>query len=314
MIATIFALRGQDGIVESIIENLRIFVHPALQFESIVLDDNNYEREGGASYVRLLRAAAIASSDFGVQIETSSTGWSYMGTGATAKDFLRLARRNRIDAFPAVAVLDRMVMLPEGIHQALDGTSGFSFLIKPVDLGGVLLVDFADQSSIEKSARALRRILVTDLEKVAVRQVYARRIVKPDAVDLADLFRQSQRDPVFLALFEEIHPQEIQFIPRVVSSPARLDVPSPVVIELRRTGQDQIEEIRVQVRAPTGVLPQTVVAYLDVKNPDVRWQTIEFSVRSRTTPYCPLALTVSAEESELPHGGFPLPVLVPVLR
>src|SRR5262249_48064357 len=116
------------------------------------------ERQFAQTYVDLLMSSLLKVDDFKIYIEDAQGNWWYMGhlggryTGY-AGNVLRIPRRSIPAIFPAVAIMGRMVLLPQGIYEAFDKSREFSYFPKPLDLQGVLLVDFRDPRATSEAIR-----------------------------------------------------------------------------------------------------------------------------------------------------------------
>src|SRR4051812_41084692 len=124
----IFYLKKQEPLAKRLI--------PLLKREMLGDDDahvdravigNDYGRDSSkqehiycAKYVELLKASIISTSDFGTILLSGQDKWCYMGSDKEplhgSQPLLRLSRKNLALAFPAVAILGRMVMLPQALH------------------------------------------------------------------------------------------------------------------------------------------------------------------------------------------------------
>jgi hypothetical protein len=301
-----------------------------MQVQHLVISDDYNENSGWLehlhcmTYLNLLKAGMIKVDDFTILVSDGRGNWWYMGGGEAYRDgyggygysymkgvkFLKIFQDSLSSAFPAVAIMDRMVMVPQGIHDAFDKSREFSWFFKPLVSGGVLLVDFRDPESVREGSRQVGIFLKTEISKLCARHMLARRIPRQDFNDLATLLNINKK---YLEQNQaEILVPAVKLTPRIVSGTAYLEKSSRVTIEIQNESEKVMERVRVQVRAPFGALKAPVIETLDFPLGEEGTRRIEFEIFPKAVPYCPLEIFFSLNETRREYSPFPIPVILDV--
>ena len=300
MKAQIFFLPSQMELCREIEILLEDNLYQRIKVERKVFDDDHSNPEAsleiGRSYFRLLSASMVRVNDFSLEVENSRGKWGYWGyTGEKGEYFVRLGDRLRTKVFPSVAVMDRMVMVPEGIHDAFDVPTGFSYLLRPLDLHGVLVVDFDDSKAIEDAVVKVAAQIRREIVNIGRRHMYVRKTRIPDLVDLSELLHVAWD---FLRGFEkEIVRPAPEFLLKVTSGPVRLAEWSEVVLEVWNESEYKLGTMRAQIRAPRHVMRGPFTQYLDFPSGEAEHQTLRFEVRAQVLPYCPLEVLFLSDDA-----------------
>ena len=314
MKAQIFSLRDQDGARRVIEASLRRDFYQGIMVDHIIYDDKDKgdARRTGGSYLRLLKASTITVGDFTIESEDAAGNWGYYWDDSLVKKhFLRLSDELKTGVFPAVAIMDRMVMVPLGIHRAIDAPTDFSYLFRPLDLHGVLLVDFEDGEAIRRAILRVGARIRAEIVSLGLRQMSLQRALAPDLEDLGQLL---DVDLDFLQdLKQEILRPLPHLMPRVISEPVRLLRESRVTVEIRNESDYTLGAVRVQIRAPRRVMEAPLVRHLDFSLEGAANQSIEFEVVPQTIPFCPLEVLVLLDDSTYEPMP-PIPLILRVLE
>ena len=318
MNARIFSLpnQAQHELNWEIPSLLRRYLYEDIQVLSSSMTD--YDLDAARSYLRLLRSSMIRADDFRIAVEESNKHFWYLGYEPSDwyRAALKLPREKMSSLFPAVAVLDRMVMLPQEIQGAFDSSRELAFFPRPLDLQGVLLVDFKDERAVREAVRQVGVEIKDEIAKLCRRYMFVNNLKteRPDFCELAGMLKVDQR-------FLEHHRQEIfrhsvKLTPRIVSGPARLLRKSKVVLEIQNESEDELREVTVQVRAPSDSLKTAISEYLDFSPGQARIQKIQFEVVPSTCPYCPLEVRFIPNEVNLnlTYTPFPIPAILDVVE
>jgi hypothetical protein len=313
--AQIFSLKGQTSLRRDIQDLLEDNLYRKIEIEHKVFDDENWNEnaglELGRAYFRLLTASMVRVDDFSLEVENSLGQWGYWGyTGERGEYFIRLGDQLRTKVFPSVAVMDRMVMVPYGIHDAFDAPTGFSYLFRPLDLHGVLLVDFDNKKAIADAVAMVATQLGREIVTIGRRHMYVRKIRNPDLVDLGELLHVAGD---FLGRFKaEIVKPVPKLALNVTGQPVRLEAWSQVALEVRNESDYELETVRAQIRGPRNVMRGPFAQYLDFSSGDAEHQTLRFEVRAQAAPFCPLEVLFLSDEAAQGFT-FPIPLILDVV-
>ncbi len=125
MKAKIFSLENQRQLRLDIERSLRRILYPNIECEHEIYDDQ-YEHVAkavGRSYLQLMRASTVSVGSFTIAAEYEEGSYYWYTEG----DYLlRLSQELKDLVFPTVAIMDHMVMVPRGIHQAFELPSEFA--------------------------------------------------------------------------------------------------------------------------------------------------------------------------------------------
>jgi len=314
MNAQVFYLESQEDLYRRISSLLKrhIFDDEGVDIDRRTIKDDDYTSEEGQEYLRLLKASMISTHDFTLLVEDSEGGWSYMGYDTIPKGarLLRVLRKSIGSVFPAVAVMDRLVMVPKGIHDALTAEN-FTWMLKPLEMGGVLLVDFEEPNSVGDGARQVGIRLGIDIAKLCRRHMLMNRSLSPNFEALSQLVRIEKK--YFERHREKILECMVKLRPEIVSGPARLGKLSGVIVDIRNESKQDLEDVRVQVRAPKGALAAPVVKTLDFRAGGEAAQRIQFEILPNAVPYCPLEVRFDTSETSLLYAPFSAPLILNVI-
>lgn len=316
MRAQTFSLQSQEELRTELTALLRSEVYRDIWVEHKVYDGEDADSAAiGRSYLSLLRASMVSAGAFTLEVEDEFGSWGYWdndGDVAIAKHFVRLDHGSTPAVFPAVAVMDRLVMVPQRSRDAFDIPASFSYLLRPLDLGGVLLVDFADPRAIREAVTRIGIRIRAEIASLGRRHMSVQRIPSPDAEALAMVLRVDRR------LVEDLHDEILRASPRlaieVESGPVRLNESSPVRLRIRDESAEAAGIVDIQIRAPAKVMAASADRYtqwLDFSSGKTRQETIEFEVLPRSAPYCPLEVLFVFDETSQ-AATFPVPVILDV--
>jgi hypothetical protein len=258
----------------------------------------------------------IRVEDFRIVVGNVPYSWCYLGYEGSkpgdlqTKRFLQIGLDNLDAIFPAVAINDRMVMVPSGFHDAFDGSSALPFFLRPLDLQGVVLVDFAQAAFLRQDMQQIGRHIEREIVQLCARHAQAKKIQRPDFDQLSELLKV---DLAYLEKHQEkIMGSLIRLTPVVRSDPVALGSKSRVVIEISEGTGNSLKRVRVQVKGPKGVIGEPVASVLDFTAANDPLQTLTLDVVAKAAPYCPLELRFESEGSTEAYAAFPIPVILDV--
>jgi hypothetical protein len=312
--AQIFSLKSQAPLRRAIEDLLQENLYWKIEVENKIIDDEDWDSrtglEMGRAYFRLLAASMVRVDDFSLEVENSLGKWGYWGyTGERGEYFVRLGDQIRTKVFPSVAVMDRMVMVPAGIHDAFDVPTGFSYLFRPLDLHGVQLVDFDDPKAIKDAVAKVAAQLGREIVTIGRRHMHVRDIRTPDLTELSQLLHVAGD---FLGRFET---EMIRPVPKlaldVTGEPVTLGAWSQVALEVRNESDYELGAVRAQIRGPRNVMRGPFARYLDLASGDPGDRTLRFEVRAQAAPFCPLEVLFLSDDA-VQGFTFPCPLILDV--
>jgi hypothetical protein len=311
--AQVFTLKSQEALRRAIARSLRAF-YEDIEIEHRIYDEDSESKRIGERYLHLLKASTVGVGAFSVEVEDQYGSWDYWDSRADverANYFLRLPHDAKEKVFPAIAIMNRMVIVPQGIGDALDVPTGFSYLLKPLDLQGVLAVDFEGRDAIQDAVMRVGAEIRAEIVSLASRQMAMNRIPTPDLEELSDLL--GVHVDFMEGLQEDILSPMPQLTVGITSGPALLRRVSRVVLEIRNGAGQPAGVVGVQVRLPFNGLKEPPTRYsarLDFSGGDGR-HTVELDVFPRTVPYCPMEVMFQFDET-VDAVSFPVPLILEV--
>ena len=314
MIVKLFYLnRKQRQQFDEIEVFLKEYIYKNLMIEDLyILNYDDMDELRCSQYINLLKSSVIKYEDFNIIIKNNNSNedvYTYFG-GLSAYVYstarMDISRERLETMFPAVAIMDRMVMLPTGIVNAFEvDKSRFSWLPKPLETGGAVLVDYKDRESVKEGIHQIEEQLQYEISRLCVRQMIAGSIPNPDYEELGRLLKT--------------YPDFIQSHLTKIEKKARLRVEAEneiiylnqrAIVSLNIINQSEfpVGRVRVTVKAPSETLTGTVSEIVEIKDSC----SIKFNLRPVASPYCPLE--VSIETYELGEASNPLqfPVILNV--
>jgi hypothetical protein len=323
MEAKLFFLKSQERLLNDIEPLLREHIYRDLLIQRHPIS-HKYSQKSAAEehrafkdYLYLLKASMVKVDDFKINVEDDEGNWTYVYTDYEAKYYLSLVRSSLSSIFPAIAIMDRMVLAPQGIHSAFAPSREFSFLAKPLNLQGMLLVNFQDVDAISECIQKIGAQLKSEIVQLCRQHMFINGILQPDLDGLASLLKIDKR---YLKQYQpQISKLPVKLVPLIVSGPAPLEKESLVVLEIHNESEEVIGKVRVEVRSPketltdsTETLKNSVAKYLDFSVGKPRIQKIQFKVHPHTIPYCSLEVMFILDEASLSYTPFPIPLTLDV--
>ncbi len=265
------------------------------------------------------KANEFMKQDFNIILKLDNTSlWYYIETSGYSyvndESWLEIYYRELNSIFPAVAIMDQMVILPYKIEDAFARHSDegiFSWCTRPLDLGGVLLVDFEDRESIENAIQQVSLRIKSRIGKLSARHMMVRGIKEPDFEELSKLLNVDQQ---FLYLNkDEITCKKAKITVVVRSKPVKVDKTSRITIEIGNESEIPLGHVRVKVKAPQGALSGLVAKTLDFSISEPEPKSIDFDLHPAVVPYCPLSVLFELYDKDEELTPFPVFTTVDVV-
>jgi hypothetical protein len=317
MNAQIFCLKSQKKIAEEIETLLKRHIFEEIRVIRFEISDD-YCRNAGRPdheycrlFLKLFKASMIKVDDFAILVADGRGRWYYMGGSYKDEPFLlELFQHSMSSVFPAVAIMNRMVILPHNVGSAFEKSRVFPWFVKPRDLEGAVLTDFQHPDSLAEGVRQIGIQLKTDIAKLCKRHMLVRKIKTPDLTELGLLL---DVDPRYLELHRaDIVAPGANLTARVVSGPVPVGKPSRVRLEVYYESENPLPLVFVTINAPSGTLKSQVGATLSFPAGTTEPRTIEFQVIPKTRPYCPLEVLFGLDDKYPASASFPFPLVLDV--
>jgi hypothetical protein len=306
--ADVFYLEGQSGLCEVIAKYLRSSFGGEINIShheidpQCALENAKEQAKLAAKYVKFLKTSAFSTTDFDIVVRRDDdTAWYYFGssgeTGQGEGTYLALPQAGLSALFPAVAMLGRMVLLPEVIRSGLDKhPRTFDWCPRPLEACGVLLVDFTDEGAVEGAIVSVASRLKRELKRICHfhTMTHPFGIKQPDFHALGTLLHVHV--PFLKALDLEMPVEQLPKLTLKTRSVV-LKEPSELVFELANVSSKTLQHVRVRLKAPGRSLDGALSEFRDLAPEDVALLT--FRVIPAATPYLPLEATVDTDDGDM---------------
>lgn len=317
MNAKIFCLTSQKSMADEVERLLRDHIFKDIGCLRLEIGDG-YSRNPEAReqeycrlFLRLLKASMMRVDDFAVVVTDGRGRWHYMGGVYNEEPhLLELFAESMPSLFPAVAIMDRMVMLPHTVGDAFRRSRALPWFIKPSHLGGVVLTNFGHTDSLVEGTRQVGLQLRTDIAKLCKRHMLMRKIGTPDFTELSRLLDVHTK---YLERHRaEIVPPSARLSARIVSGPARVGRKTRVRIEVHYESDDPLALVVLNVNAPSGTLDEPVSETLSFPDGGSKSTPIEFDLVPMARPYCPLEVIFAIDERHASSSSAPFLLILDV--
>jgi len=186
MNAELFYLESQANLVTPLKDLLREHIHAGIRVDPLMIVTQSYMRGAsdiGWRYVKLLQAAIPPETRLNLTVKDLETfGYRFyfevyytLFSSAYQSEGRKLFRDEGLAIFfPAVAIRERMILVPLGLSQRISGVEKEASLFKPFEMGGVIEVDFSDLGSLDRATsqvgKKMRQDLIKELRAYATYQ------------------------------------------------------------------------------------------------------------------------------------------------
>jgi hypothetical protein len=268
MRVTIFELRGVASKRALIEDLLATSLYPGVTVMRQEFPPESGTRDHGWKYLKLLQAAIPPEQGISLGLEEFSLSLyrvyikayftmtaSYWGTTRSFNN------EELLDFFPAVSVQDRMVLVPDGLRRRLARSSEELPAFPALKAGGVLEVDFNDESAVQTAVRLVSERLHADFLKEL--QAYA------NYQDLRGMSLQALADDLNaeLGYIQHLLKGDEHVFDRAsynyfewAITPEELPVNrwTKVTLTLRNNSEQNLENLLVQIRGPVKISPDRI--------------------------------------------------------
>lgn len=303
MNAEIFYLDDQGDLVAGLGEELRRQVYPGLEVKLQRLSSNQREViEMGRRYVKLLQASIRPERGFTLDLTAlEHSGYRfyiyvyYAFAYAANKKFQEAGLRV---FFPAVAVRNRMALVPSGLGKELElsWNDQLTSPFKPLEMGGAAEVDFRNAPVLAEALVQVAQATRADLRQ-EIRAYASYR--DPGAIELATLARDMDVDLGFLRNLFKAGGMERAFYRQLTCelTPTKLAFGrwTRVALSVRNDSDVSLSELVVKISGPVEVRPLPV--QLDVAAGST--QTVPVSLKPAERGEFPLEVVLALPEEQV---------------
>ena len=268
MRVSIFELKGVDSKREIVEELFSKSLFPGVTVTREQFPPESGGRDQGWRYLKLLQAAIPPQQGISLGLDEFiyslyrvylkayfSMSGSYLGSTRS------FAGSDLLDFFPAVAVQDRMVLVPLGLRQKLVRSNEEFPAFPALKAGGVLELDFNDEDALRTAVRMVSERLHGDFLK----ELQAYRSFQ----DLSSLSLQALADDLnadlgyiqhLLKGDEHVFDQAAYNDFEWTMTPEELPVNrwTKVTLGLRNNSDQNVDKLLVQIRGPVKVSPERI--------------------------------------------------------
>ena len=261
MNAEIFFHPEQESKLQAISDILAKRIHPGIKVtlqkaghRTGKIWGEGYKQAG--RYVQLLLAAVPPDREFAMGVTDLYYGFyvysSYFGQYRTFQgDGARVL-------FPAVAVNDRMMMVPEQLVTRLTAAEGLS-LFRPLEAGGLIEVDFDQPELVDKAAQKVGDALRAE----AIQMVRRFTTYHPRAdVNISEVANELGFDVPFLEDALEQQAGKYTFYGQLTCELSRVNFPmkrwTRVTVKIANSSDVGLRNLLVDIRGPVRIRPEQV--------------------------------------------------------
>jgi hypothetical protein len=259
MKAEIYYLEEQEGLVAGLAENLRAKLYPGLQVElqKIAFSDRREIVDLGRRYVKLLQASIRPETGLQLGIrELDHYGYRFYIYVYHAFAYSMSGPLQLQTFFPAVAVRDRMALVPAGLARRLDWRTSEALVLKPFEMGGASEVSFDDRPAVEAALALISQATRADL----LQEIRAYR--SPADVDQPTLARDMDVDIGFLQHLSAADGFEPAFYDQltceIAPSKITFDRWTKVILSVRNDSDVALSNLQAKISGPAEILPTRI--------------------------------------------------------
>lgn len=311
--AKIFYLENcQEKLAKDLQRSLRQIIYSNLDIDLICIekdmDSGKVNRTKAEDYLQLLKAAIVKTKNFSLAVFVEHKGFWYMGNEADQKksefgDYHFGVDSNNLEhIFPAIAIMDRMVMLPIGITGVLESyPDDLQWLFKPLDNCGVELVDFENQAHVNNSINRVNKTLIVEISRYCNRYMHINKIFEPDNSDFFDKistllnidlgFLNYHRNKLLLKLAELSVVWPTQKL--------KLKQKNQVHLQFKKETKEFSGTLYVEVKSPPNTLINSPVKEEFYFRENQELYEITFNAEPQAVPFLPLEILMYGGNEEI---------------
>ena len=301
-----------------------------IQPDPRILTDETVTKAEGKEYLGLLRSATLPppvlkpqegyvdAASFAISVEDKHGSFQYLGGYyQNGVELLGLLRDKKPNVVPAVAIMNRMVMVPSGIEEAFGGSSGLKFFFRPLSLQGSAYVNFADRKDVDRAVADVSRQIHQEIVELGRRMRF---VQKSDdlGMDKLDKLLMIDDQDYLNTLHDEICWRPMELASEIGSCKLTSKIPLRLQVRIAvHANSDQVGIVRFQFKTPQDVTVEPRSGELNFSSACKQTiesceQAIEFSLMPVTQPYCPFELTLTLCDPRFPDQSFRSPFVLDV--
>lgn len=310
MNAEIFYLDDQEGVAAGLGEELRRQVYPGLAIQLQRLSSNQREViEMGRRYVKLLQASIRPERGFRLDL-TALEQYGYRFYIYVYYAFAYAANKKFQEGglrvfFPAVAVRNRMALVPSGLGRELELTwnDQLTSPFKPLEMGGLSEVDFRNPPAVTEALAQVAQATRSDLlQEIRAYASYR----SPGEIELPALARDMDVDIGFLQGLFKTGGIERAFYRQLTCelTPTKLAFGrwTRVTLSVRNDSEVSLSDLVVKISGPVEIRPLPL--QLNVAAGSV--QTVQVSIKPTDRGEFPLEVVLSLPDEQAFSAWLPV--------
>ncbi len=294
----IFYLEGDELPAQHIAGLLREFLYPNLSPVMRGISRGSYQpdlHEIGRRYIRLLQASIPPET--GIRLSSNVFGFfGYRMYVEVYRPFgypIAFQSQDMDSFFPAVAVRERMVLVPAELGRAWHRRSGSTIPFYPLQMGGALEVEFQDDEDLRASVREVSRGIKADLLQEV--RAYTSFRAQED-IDLVRMAEDQNVDLGFLRQVLETAGEQLAFYGQLNAELEPKSLPlgrwTKVELTLENKSSSDLTRLELHLEGPVAVRPTEIRVDL----PPGATQAIPLSLKPEDTGEFPLEVRLTLPE------------------
>lgn len=304
MNAEIFYLDGQENLVKQVQDLVKRLVYPGTTFSLTKIghsDDNRRLYDKVERYTKLLQASIPPDAGLRLNVNVIEMfGYRiYIQVYYTFGYPMSFQDERARQFFPALAIHDRMVMVPHHIRREL----AYENVFTPFELGGVVEVDFANDIALRKAMQEVGASFRTSiLQELRAYASY----LPAGALAVDELALQQGFDPGFIQHLLRDESSEFQLYSQLTCQFDVEKIPfnrwTKVTLTIDNQSDESLMDLGVEITGPVTVRPTRLQMNVDAKNT----ARIPLSIKSEDKGEFPLEITFALAEDRLFRTWLPV--------
>jgi hypothetical protein len=264
MDAEIYYLSGQEYLLPALQDSLRRRVYSGMTFIPRRIEMSGYSSvfaEVARQYVKLLQASVPPAEGLNFHVnEMEHYGYRfYIEVYYTIYNYYQKFVPSPDCFFPAVAIRERMALVPTSLRERLASSLEAITPFKPFEAGGLIEVDFADELGLDEAvARIGERIQKDLLEEVRAYATYQ----NYEGLSIGRISTDLSVDPGLVRQVLEVEAVEARGLQSVACHIDREDLPLGVWTKVQLTVDNPLDtpltDLIVEVSGPVEILPSPI--------------------------------------------------------
>lgn len=309
MKAEIFYLEDQWEVVQEISQLLREKIYPGLKVVSYQIDDineNNNLDEIAARYQKLIRASIKPETRPEKRVELTTEIRRHYGGGYLYIriyyfwNYTTFLGGDQLVAFlPAVAVHDRLFIVPKDIDKILRSEGEEVEFLKPLAAEGAIRLDYHDRASIPSVVAEVSRNLCDEFRY----NLRASASLMPDHdFSIPELSAGLGVDPGFLQYFLKSEVSSISFYKQLVCDARPKEIPfgrwSAVTLNIQNNTNLDFSNLEVDITGPVEIRP---TRRIEVDLPSHDAVEVKISLKPQDRGEFPLEIVLMLPDDRIYH-------------